>query len=439
MVNNRLEKYSIFSQGFRGLPDGWHNLRSFNFLVGENSTGKSSFLQLIEIIDSQQHLFFLELLGVAPGIDSVFDVCTRSGNSSEITIGFLLRKRERKAKRKSALPDSRVFGRLITYKKVKDNLRIISVTIAVDNAVYIFRRIGGSISFKKIDWEYDTESRHIENARRFSEIHSSPQLRLKATHASDIDSSFSWLTAIGAQTSREAGDSRFSLVLASPPLNCLQYGPLRGKTRRLYYGIKSEFSSTGEHFAFMVKNAMSNRPELMSSIEDFGKASGLFDKLSVVSMATKVKDKPFAFQLEKAGSFYYVDELGFGVGQILPIVADLAISSSEVSFLVQQPELHLHPRAQAALGDVFLRAVSGGRMLVVETHSDFIIDRFRVRHKQMGEDAPSAQIVYFEKDPVSGKNVAHEINLLSDGGMSNVPDSYRGFFMEEKLDLFENL
>ena len=47
-------------------------------------------------------------------------------------------------------------------------------------------------------------------------------------------------------------------------------------------------------------------------------------------------------------------------------------------FLLQQPEVHLHPQAQAALGTLFCQVAAGGRQLIIETHSDYIIDRVRM-------------------------------------------------------------
>ena len=47
-------------------------------------------------------------------------------------------------------------------------------------------------------------------------------------------------------------------------------------------------------------------------------------------------------------------------------------------FLLQQPEVHLHPSAQAALGSLFCQVAAAGKQLIVETHSDHVIDRIRM-------------------------------------------------------------
>lgn len=437
MLNKDIEKYAIYSSGFRGLPDGWHNLKSFNFLVGENSTGKSSFLQLIEIMDSQQHQVFFDVCGIVPGIDTAFDVISRMGGKSETTIGYLI---ERKAEEESnkSLHEPSIFGRLATYERINEDIHLLKLSIISDKKIVSLKRTMSSISHRFDEYAYENDKSHTENGKNFEKVHFlknkrfKPQKNMVRENSNDMAKWMNALVEVASETN-DRGNYRFFNFRS--PLNCVQYGPLRGKPRRLHHGIKNDFSPTGEHFPFLVRDALKGDSGLFSAIEKFGKESRLFDKISVASVKTAINDKPFAIQIEKSGSHFYLDELGFGVGQILPIVADIAISSKIISFLIQQPELHLHPRAQASLGDVFWQAAKDGRMLVVETHSDFIIDRFRLRHKQSLEK-PSAQIIYFEKD--KGGNKSFEIEIMSDGTLENVPHGYRDFFVSEIIDQFEN-
>ena len=73
-------------------------------------------------------------------------------------------------------------------------------------------------------------------------------------------------------------------------------------------------------------------------------------------------------------------DVGYGVSQVLPLLVELLpILSGASLFLLQQPEVHLHPSAQAALGSLFCTTVrASGRQLIVETHSEYIIDRIRM-------------------------------------------------------------
>ena len=82
-------------------------------------------------------------------------------------------------------------------------------------------------------------------------------------------------------------------------------------------------------------------------------------------------------------------DVGYGVSQILPLLVEL-LSDDESIFLLQQPEVHLHPSAQAALGSLFCRSAASGLQLIVETHSDYIVDRIlldiRDKHTDLKPD-----------------------------------------------------
>ncbi len=433
MVNKRLEKYALFSKDFKGLPNGWHNLRSCNFLVGENSTGKSSFLQLIELIDSRSHMLFLDILDAVDGIESVFDVCSRISGSRSTTIGYLIKERTEPDE------DQRIRARLITYEAVRDELRVSKVTIVHDRTALRLKRGRDRISYRYDEYEYDPNALHSENGAEIEKIHNNSSDRFNQYHEVQWESqpdNWIWLEALNAAVRDKKGKPRITAV-SYPPLGCLTHGPMRAKTRRLYHGTKSQFSSTGEHTPYMLREVLTGNPELADSINEFGRVSGLFDEIVVNTIKTKVKDKPFVLQVRKADRYFYVDELGFGVGQVLPIITDISFYPSGTSFLIQQPELHLHPRAQAALGDVFHKATLNGSALVVETHSDFIIDRFRMALKKSDHDLRS-QVIYFDKTE-EGKNSAHEIEIDGNGTFVDPPENFRNFFIKESIAKFELL
>lgn len=73
----------------------------------------------------------------------------------------------------------------------------------------------------------------------------------------------------------------------------------------------------------------------------------------------------------------------------------------------------------------------------METHSDFIIDRFRMALKKNDQELRS-QVIYFDKTP-EGENTAHEIEINSDGMFNDPPENFRSFFVKESLDKFELL
>jgi predicted ATPase len=102
-------------------------------------------------------------------------------------------------------------------------------------------------------------------------------------------------------------------------------------------------------------------------------------------------------------------------------------------FLLQQPEVHLHPRAQAALGS-YLGSVAKqrGLTIVAETHSDFLIDRVRMDVRDnKGMDPGSVAILFFER---TGLDVTiHQLEIDRKGNILGAPPGYRNFFMQEQI------
>jgi predicted ATPase len=77
-------------------------------------------------------------------------------------------------------------------------------------------------------------------------------------------------------------------------------------------------------------------------------------------------------------------DVGFGISQVLPVIVQGLLTRPGGLYLVQQPEMHLHPDAQAGLADFFIYLASYGVITVVETHSEYLLLRLRRRLAEGG-------------------------------------------------------
>ena len=126
-------------------------------------------------------------------------------------------------------------------------------------------------------------------------------------------------------------------------------------------------------------------------------------------------------------------DVGYGVSQSLPILVDVH-NQQECSFLLQQPEVHLHPRAQAELASLFVASYKKNKNhFMIETHSDYIIDRIRILAKKRAIDPDDVSILYFAPERNAVK--IHNIGLDENGDLEGVPDGYRDFFIRESDQL----
>jgi len=105
------------------------------------------------------------------------------------------------------------------------------------------------------------------------------------------------------------------------------------------------------------------------------------------------------FKPEASGAHDLVNiaDVGFGVGQVLPVlVAMLAMTKGQILY-VEQPEIHLHPKAQYELGRILSNAVDEGKILIVETHSDHILLGMQQEIASKNVDPTNISLNWFTK------------------------------------------
>lgn len=157
------------------------------------------------------------------------------------------------------------------------------------------------------------------------------------------------------------------------------------------------------------------------------------------------------FLRDGMGRKHAFEDVGSGIGYILPVLCTvfhepglaLRRPPAQTGF-IQQPELHLHPALQAALGDVFIESSNANKQILVETHSEHLLLRIlkRVRQTHLQLDiaeeikirADEVCVLYFDPSP-EGITKVKRLRLTEDGEfMDRWP---RGFFGERDMELFD--
>lgn len=209
--------------------------------------------------------------------------------------------------------------------------------------------------------------------------------------------------------------------------------PLRSKPKRTYDPVNETVSPEGDHVPMLMMRLDRTGDErwkpLHRSLSAFGRESGMFSDIRVRRLGKHMSD-PFQMQVKaRSGTPANIMDVGYGVSQSLPILVDIN-SHRDSLFLLQQPEVHLHPRAQAELATVFADSVrENNNSFMIETHSDHIVDRMRILVRQGKIPAEDVSILYFE--PVKNAVQIHNIEVDSDGNLENAPPGYRDFFLRE--------
>lgn len=221
--------------------------------------------------------------------------------------------------------------------------------------------------------------------------------------------------------------------------------PIRSSPRRIYDTNTLSPDPEGAYVPAYLSNLdfrdRAGWQHLKEKLEQFGADSGLFDEFDVKQLGTR-EGEPFQLEVRKYGKTTKgrkrnLVDVGYGVSQVLPMIAELYRPRGSSMFLFQQPEIHLHPSAQAALGSLFCDAATAGHQLIVETHSDYIVDRILldIRDKRTTLTPEDVSILYFERNDHSVS--IHSIGIDKQGEVLNTPESYRRFFKAELKRVIE--
>jgi predicted ATPase len=134
---------------------------------------------------------------------------------------------------------------------------------------------------------------------------------------------------------------------------------------------------------------------------------------------------------------FSAENVGFGLSYALPIIV-AALSSSENSLiLVENPEAHLHPRGQSQLAKLLALAAHSGVQIIIETHSEHIINGVLVACKKFekgekGINKDLVRIYHFKRDEEKHCAIADRITILADGKVDRQPED---FFEQTEKDL----
>jgi predicted ATPase len=126
---------------------------------------------------------------------------------------------------------------------------------------------------------------------------------------------------------------------------------------------------------------------------------------------------------------YRATNVGFGISYILPIIVAALASTPGTIILIENPEAHLHPKGQVKMGQLLALAASGGVQVVIETHSDHVLNGIRLAVHGGKIDPKDVQLHYFQRQNKEGQAVTEVISPKIDrnGRIDRWPD---GFFDE---------
>lgn len=415
---------SLIVQGFRCFGKRVEvPLRPLTLLVGENSTGKTTFLGVVRLawdLAAANRLNFRE----APfDFGHVTDFRHDGPSTGPMTVGFT-------GKYKSRTP--------VATEMFSFCCDLIDLDGEVAPCNYRLETLGGSMAVSRLASEKLSVTLTRTDALR--------AVRTVELPWTFFQRGLGWFAHLAFEVGGPDGEGSSGAAFAEE-LGAFEIdravqrwgrpfanAPVRARPERVYSPGQLTAEPEGSHTPVVLAKLLSRgngeAARARELILGFGKASGLFSSLDVRQFGDGKSGDPFQvlFGIEGQKRTRNAIDVGYGISQVLPLLVDL-VTLETSTFLLQDPEVHLHPRAQAEVGSLLLREASKGRQFIVETHSDFIVDRVCMDVRDGKAKAEDVQILFFER--TDGEVAIHPISVDQQGNIVGAPPHYRAFFEHE--------
>ncbi|MER9024039.1 DUF3696 domain-containing protein [Mesorhizobium sp. M0815] len=228
--------------------------------------------------------------------------------------------------------------------------------------------------------------------------------------------------------------------------NIYYLGPLREYPKREYVWARSRPRDVGTRgdktidaiLAATISNETRNlKPKarlksFQEMVAHWLSELGLIESFDVIELAKGSNYWQARVEVRKGGPSVLLTDVGFGISQVLPIITLLYFVPEGSTVILEQPEIHLHPIAQANLADLIISVSQNRRIQIIfESHSEHLLLRLQRRMAE-GELSNNDISLYF-CDVIDGNSSLHPLKIDLYGQIENWPQNFMGDAFGETL------
>ena len=394
------------------------DIRPLTFLVGENSTGKTTMLACFQVLANYLKRGEIDF-NTQPYSMGIFRDIVRNSRKPEkaFRLGFAIES------------DSEDVEYAVAFVQKRDGFEpaIASVTIKFTD---------GEIVFKYTDT--------AKGEARLTDFDATKnQYRIDAPDGVPFFYFDFWIRSLEGEgkhalekyLKRKYQRDRYPSMMRD--LSVFSTSPIRSRPKRTYDPTREFNDPEGSDVPMRLMRTQATKKArwegLKQKLVEFGRRSELFENVEIKNLGGSLGD-PFQLKIKVRGPNANLIDVGYGVSQILPILVQILdadiYGNARTTFLLQQPEVHLHPKAQAQLSSLLAELARRGRhAFIVETHSDYLIDRVRIEIRRGNISHEEVSLIYLEP---KGRVVhAHNIRFDKMANMLDAPPHYGKFFLQE--------
>ena len=411
-------------------------IRPLTFLVGENSTGKTTALSCFHVLADYFHRERVDFNTHPYSMGTFKDIVRNSKKRAKVfKLGFVFKYAN----------DN--YESTVEFVQKKEGIEptVGSITQKLSDGKIVYQanpEVLGRVSLvqanrKRNEYVIDCDPMFLEGPLFGVNFHFLKRLPMDESKKPSEDE-------IALATYLKSRDKKKgSIDLDWDPwysLSVFSTSAIRSRPKRTYDPTREFNDPEGSDVPMLLMRTEATQKAeweaLTKQLVEFGRSSGLFQNIQIKNLGRSL-GAPFQLKFKVRGPTANIVDVGYGVSQILPVLVHILHSEfpsptrldpeSTPFFLLQQPEVHLHPRAQTELSSLLARLASKRkRSFIVETHSDYMVDRARIEIRKGNIDHKDVSLVYFE--PKANIVKVHNIGFDNMGNLDSVPLHYRRFF-----------
>ncbi len=226
-------------------------------------------------------------------------------------------------------------------------------------------------------------------------------------------------------------------VAESPIQSIIHLPGLRGNPQRIY-----QVTAVGEIFPGLFNDYVASVIHHWQKNSDKTRMEKLNRWLMELGLTWKVQTKQlndtqieiWVGRLAKKGDdqdLVNIADVGLGVSQVLPVLVALLVARPGQTVYLEQPELHLHPRAQMVLAKILAEAAQMGATVVVETHSELLLRGIQTQVAAGLLDRKLVKLHWFERNPEDGATQITSSDLNEKGAFDTKwPEDFSSVAMD---------
>ncbi|MDR1760570.1 MAG: AAA family ATPase [Fibrobacter sp.] len=164
------------------------------------------------------------------------------------------------------------------------------------------------------------------------------------------------------------------------------------------------------------------------------KVNNWLKRFDVKIKVVQIKDNIHELIVEQHGIELTIADVGFGISQVLPVLVHGFFSENNTLTMMEQPEIHLHPTMQADLTDSFIEIITTKerRYLLVETHSEYILNRLRRRIAE-GKEITNEDVAIYVIERNQDQTTIKPLEIPKKGGFQYPEDFYSGELLNDTI------